>query len=60
MEVVAHPSLTPTSQHQGTAAGNEEAMAPAPHADIPVSTQDQPKIGVPMGLVQWQDMKGAK
>lgn len=59
MEVVAHPSLIPTSQQAGTTSDNSEAMAPKQHAEIPVSTQQQPKIGVPLGQITWGPISGA-
>lgn len=47
MRRLASPSLTPTSQVQGDATGNAEAMAPGPHADIPLSSpRPQPTTAV--------------
>jgi hypothetical protein len=54
------PSLTPTSQHQGTAIGNEAAMAPVPHADIPVSSpRPQPREGEPRPAGTWVHTESA-
>lgn len=54
MQALDSPSLTPTSQHQGGAEGNGQAMtAPGGSQDIPVSTQAQPKEGTPAGGDGW-------
>lgn len=60
MEVVAHPGLTPTSQHAGTTSDNSEAMAPPiSNPEIPVSTQPQPQVKLPYGPVAWQTLNGS-
>jgi hypothetical protein len=62
MQVLASPSLTPTSQHAGTTSDNSAAMTAQPHPEeIPVSSpRPQPHTGLPFGAVAWQPLAGAK
>jgi hypothetical protein len=55
MQRLPSPGLTPTSQEQGAARGNEAAMAPgASPSEIPVSTQAQPSESTPAGGGMWK------
>lgn len=55
MQRLPSPDLTPTSQIQGCAAGNDAAMAPgAPPVEIPVGTQAQPADSTPAGAAMWK------
>lgn len=55
MRRLASPEPVPTSQHAGTASGNDAAMtAGAPPAPIPVSSpRPQPTEAVPGGAATW-------
>jgi hypothetical protein len=54
MQRLDSPSLTPTSQQQGTASGNDAAMtAPGDTAHVPVGTQPQPTAGAKHQAGTW-------
>lgn len=62
MQVLASPSLIPTSQHAGTTSDNSAAMTAQPHSEeVPVSSpRPQPHPTVPMGPITWHPIAGAK